>query len=117
MASNNKTTDSTIASEAQNDKLSHPKGGVTTRDDALDAGVPMLQGTEGERQGPEDALGAGNKRGDYTGRIGDSNYHPHETVVVTDAKPGEATTVMVEQRPRAAEIGDDAGKKGGVETG
>jgi len=74
----------------------------TTHDDALDLGVPMLPGDSSEPQGPEDALGDGPKRGDYRDRIGPSNYHPH-----TGAEP---------QRPKADDIGDVKGVKGGVET-
>jgi hypothetical protein len=51
--------------------------GVTTRDDANDLGVPMLAGSSDEPTGPEDALGEGPKRGDYSDRIGPSNYQPH----------------------------------------
>lgn len=91
-----------VASNAQNDKLKHSEGGVTTRDDALDLGVPMLQGDPSEPQGPEDALGDGPKRGDYRDRIGGSSYQPH-----SGEKP---------QRPNADDIGDAKGLKGGVET-
>lgn len=79
----------------------HTEGGKTTKD-ALDVGVPMLAGSPDEPIGPEDALGDGPKRGDYTDRIGDSNYHPH-----TGNEP---------QRPKAEDRGDEKGKKGGVET-
>lgn len=108
--------DDPVATEDENRKLEHTEGGTTTRADATDLGVPMLPGSPNEPQGPEDALGPGPKRGDYTGRIGDSNYHPHQTVAVTDAKPGEPTARIEAQRPRAEEIGDVEGKKGGVET-
>jgi hypothetical protein len=97
-------------------KLEHTHGGATTRDDALDAGVPMLQGDASEPQGPEDALGPGKKRGDYRGRIGDSNYSPHVAVSIPDAKPGEPHTRLVSQAERVEEIGDEKGKKGGVQT-
>lgn len=105
-----------IASDQQNDRLEHTEGGVTTRDDALDLGVPMLPGSPDEPVGPEDALGEGPKRGDYSARIGPPNYHPHETMPVRDAKPGDPRFVTVPQRPRADDIGDEPGKKGGVET-
>lgn len=91
-----------IASKAQNDKLKHSEGGATTRNDALDLGVPMLQGDPSEPQGPEDALGDGPKRGDYRDRIGGANYQPHH-----GAEP---------QRPKADDIGDVKGVKGGVTT-
>lgn len=106
----------TIATDAQNDKLKHSEGGTTTRDDALDAGVPMLPGDPSEPQGPEDALGPGPKRGDYSGRVGPADYQPHRSVPVTDGKPGEPTARLVAQRPLASEQGDESGKKGGVET-
>ena len=106
-----------IATEAQNAKLEHTEGGVTTRDDMLDLGVPMLPGDPNEPVGPEDALGEGPKRGDYSGRIGADSYHPHETVVIPDAKPGEPRFMVVPQRPRTADVGDEPRKKGGVDTG
>lgn len=96
-------------------KLKHSQGGVTTRDDATDLGVPMVQGKADEVVGPEDALGVGPKRGDYSDRIGPSSYQPHESVRVEDAKPGEPTVVVEAQRPRVADQGDAAGK-GGVTT-
>lgn len=79
----------------------HTEGGATTKD-AQDVGVPMLAGDPSEPVGPEDALGDGPKRGDYSERIGDANYHPH---VGTDP-----------QRPKASDRGDDKGRKGGVTT-
>lgn len=95
--------DDATASESENSKLKHSEGGTTTRDDATDLGVPMLPGDPSEPVGPEDALGDGPKRGDYTGRIGESVYHPHSGAE--------------DQRPKAEDIGDEKGKKGGVETG
>lgn len=104
------------ASERQNDKLTHSQGGVTTRDDATDVGVPMLQGDASERQGPEDALGVGPKRGDYRARLARRDTEPHETRPVADAKPGEPSVVNEAQAPRADDIGDAKGQKGGVST-
>lgn len=124
MATNtkDKTADS-VASAAENAKLEHTRSGVTTRDDALDLGVPMLPGSPNEPVGPEDALGAGAKRGDYTGRLGDSNYQPHETVAVSDPPDRDdaglpaAPAVRVEaQRERASDRGDEKDVKGGVGT-
>jgi hypothetical protein len=129
----------TTATEKQNAKLEHVAGGSTTRDDALDAGVPMLQGDPSERVGPEDALGVGDKRGDYRDRV---PGNPYETVpnpnagqpitawVKEDGSPAKkgdkgATEVVVDyepnavlapQRPRTEDIGDVKGKKGGVDT-
>lgn len=96
--------------------LEHSKGGEITRDDNLDLGAPMLQGDPSERQGPEDALGPGPKRGNYVDRIGPPNYQPHTAEIIPDAKPGEAQYRLVPQRPRTENIGDVPGKKGGVET-
>jgi len=116
MADTKNRADESIATPAQNDRLKHSRGGATTRDDALDAGVPMLAGDPSERQGPEDALGEGPKRGDYTDRIGPSGYNPHRSVPVENPKPGEATARLVSQRPNAEDIGDAPGIKGGVDT-
>ncbi len=97
--------------------LRHTMGGATTKDDATDLGVEMLPGDPNEPVGPEDALGEGPKRGNYAGRIGPSNYHPHE---VRPASPEEIAdpnrpSVRVEaQRGRAAEVGEVPRKKGGV---
>lgn len=97
-------------------KLEHTRGGATTRDDATDLGVKMLPGDPKESIGPEDALGAGPKRGDYRERLGDANYRPHQSVPVEDPKPGEPVLKIEAQAPRAEEIGDEKGKKGGVTT-
>jgi hypothetical protein len=94
--------DDATASESENAKLKHSEGGTMTRDDKGDLGVPMLPGDPSEPVGPEDALGDGPKRGDYSQRVGDANYHPHNGP--------EA------QRPKAEDRGDEKGKKGGVET-
>jgi hypothetical protein len=75
--------------------------GPTTRD-AGDLGVPMLAGQPDEPIGPEDALGAGPKRGDYSDRIGPATYHPH--------------TGTTPQRPNVEDIGDAPSLKGGVDT-
>lgn len=91
-----------MASKKNGDNLEHSEAGVTTRDDANDLGVPMLAGDPSEPAGPEDALGDGPKRGDYTGRVGEGVYHPH-----AGNEP---------QRPKAENRGDEKGKKGGVET-
>lgn len=101
-----------------NEGLEHPEGGRVTRDDPTDLGVPMLAGDPSEPQGPEDALGAGPKRGDYTGRIGPAHYHPHTTerIPASEREEDGPTVRVVVQRPRAEDIGDEAGLKGGVET-
>lgn len=133
--------DAGIAETSQNDRLEHSQGGVTTRDDRNDVGVPMLPGSPDEPTGPEDALGAGEKRGDYRERlVGESTEavplqgggQPVTKWVDRDtgkeARSGAKGAVevqtdlaprseVVRQNPRAEEIGDVAGKKGGVETG
>lgn len=115
MAPTTKTQGDNVATDKDNARLKHTEGGATTRDDATDVGVPMLPGSGTEPQGPEDALGPGPKRGDYRGRLG-AGYEPHEVVPVADAKPGEARARLEAQRPRVDDIGDEKGKKGGVET-
>jgi hypothetical protein len=64
-----------------------------------DVGVPMIAGSQYEPQGPEDALGEGLKRGDYRDRV---NPRAHEG--------------STPQAPRAEDIGDAEGLKGGVDT-
>lgn len=93
-----------MAEKTENNK---PQG-VTTRDDKNDLGVPMLAGSPDEPTGPEDALGVGPKRGDYTDRIGPSNYQPHSN------EGGDKG--LEAQRPRVADRGDKPGK-GGVDAG
>jgi hypothetical protein len=115
MAKEQKAADESVASESQNKKLEHTEGGSTTRDDALDMGVPMIQGGPDEPVGPEDALGVGPKRGDYSGRIGPDNYQPHEVLPASreDQADPEKPNVRVEaQRPRVEDQGDAPGKGG-----
>lgn len=81
--------------------MTEPAQDTPTTKDAGDLGVPMLAGSPDEPQGPEDALGDGPKRGDYTDRVGPVHYQPH--------------TGTEDQRPKAAEQGDAPGK-GGVTT-
>ena len=92
----------------------HTAGGVTTRDDALDSGVPMLPGDGSEPVGPEDALGSGRKRGDYSKVIGPLQ---HSSAVPVDRKPGDLdspASVLVRQNPLVEQRGDDKGVKGGT---
>lgn len=110
----NQTSDD-VANLEDNKALTHSVDGVTTRDDATDMGVPMLPGDPNEPVGPEDALGPGPTRGDYSGRIGPENYQPHEVVPVTDAKEGEPQVRVVAQRQRV-EQGEVPREKGGVTT-
>ncbi len=102
------------ASKQENDKLKHSDGGVTTRDDALDSGAPMLQGDASEPSGPEDALGSGQKRGDYSQLIGDRQYSA--SVVNPDhdpTDPASPRSVLVHQNPLVKDRGDEKGVKGG----
>jgi hypothetical protein len=93
--------------------LSHSDGGVTTRDDALDSGVKMLPGDPSEPVGPEDALGSGQKRGDYTEFL-DRRYTASVPNPNRDPEdPSSPGSVIVEQNPLAEQIGDDKGVKGG----
>jgi hypothetical protein len=89
--------------------------------DAHDGGVPMIPATEprGEASGPEDAFGVGPKRGDYSKRLGGSDYNPHTVVPVEHMDEDGGITVqqvMVDQKALAEEIGDEPGLKGGVDT-
>ena len=101
--------------QAKDSKLKHSEGGVTTRDDALDSGAPMLPGDPSEPSGPEDALGAGPKRGDYSGLIGDRQYTA--SVVNPDYDPSDPNSprsVLVHQNPLVEDRGDEKGVKGGT---
>jgi hypothetical protein len=96
---------SSVASPAENAELEHSRGGSTTRDDNLDAGVPMEQGEKGTRQpvGPEDALGHEATRGDYTDRI---DQGPHlQTESVED--PGYDERWVNRETGEAASEGDE----------
>lgn len=93
----------------------------TIERDAHDGGVPMLPATEprSEPTGPEDALGLGPKRGDYSNRLGGSDYNPHTVVAVEHVDDEGGVTVeqvSVDQKALAGEIGDEPGLKGGVDT-
>lgn len=106
-----------MADQKQDRKLKHTEGGVTTRDDELDSGVPMLAGDPSEPTGPEDALGKGPKRGDYSEVVG--NRQHYHSIPNPDRKPGDENSpayVLEHQNPHVAEVGDVAGKKGGVDT-
>lgn len=63
-------------------------------------GVEMVPGTVAEEVGPEDALGEGLKRGDYTERQDGQSHFSGD----------------VEQTDLPEEIGDTLGKKGGVDS-
>lgn len=126
VAPNANPADHGVANRDDNRKLEHTAGGTTTRAVANDVGVPMLPGDPSERVGPEDALGAGPTRGDYSKRV---NAGPHVEMVpipggsqpITDDKGNVVdytpNSVAVAQDARAAEPSEDiAGKKGGVDT-
>jgi hypothetical protein len=120
-----------VASAADNAKLEHTAGGVTTRD-SMDAGVPMLPGDPREPVGPEDAFGPGAKRGDYSDRITSGPSLITETIPeservaqaqkIADGSDGALTvgqalgdvprTRLVDQASRATERGDEPGKGG-----
>lgn len=105
------------APASQSKRLEHSQGGVTTRDDALDSGVPMIQGDPSEPVGPEDALGVGQKRGDYRGVIGDRQFS--KSVVNPDHDPDDPESpryVLEGQNANVEDRGDAKGLKGGVET-
>lgn len=130
-----------VASVEANAGLEHSQGGVTTRDDRHDVGVPMLQGDPKEPTGPEDALGRGEKRGDYRERVpGEPHtavpledggqpiykYVHRETGAEVDEGDKNAVRVQVDvaprseivrQKPRTEDIGNsDPELKGGVTT-
>ncbi len=90
--------------------------GVTTRDDAKDLGVAMLAGDASEPVGPEDALGSGKKRGDYSSRQPENTAHyaavPNPNYDPAD--PESPRTVLVEQNPLVEQRGDEKGVKGGT---
>jgi len=103
------------ASPQENAKLKHSETGVTTRDDALDSGAPMLPGQASEPVGPEDALGSGDKRGDYSQLIGDRQFSASVANPDHDpADPASPRTILVHQNPLVAQRGDDKGVKGGT---
>ncbi len=95
-------------------RKSNAVDGVTTRDDALDSGAEMLPGDPSEPVGPEDALGSGNKRGDYsafldrryTASVPNPNRDPED--------PESPASVIVEQNPLVQQRGDEPGVKGGT---
>lgn len=92
------------------------KDSGTTKDDALDSGVPMLPGDPSEPSGPEDALGSGPKRGDYSDVIGEREFYasvPNPNHDPSD--PNSPASVLVHQNPLVEDRGDDKGVKGGTQ--
>lgn len=112
MTKNTDPTPDSVASPADNAKLEHTAGGKTTRDDPLDAGVPMVQGDPREPIGPEDALGPGPTRGDYSGRIDAGPHLVSEPIPASEREPGGPTARLVDAAARTAEVGDAPGKGG-----
>jgi hypothetical protein len=103
------------ATAAQNDKLKHSDSGVTTRDDRLDSGAPMLAGDPSEPVGPEDALGSGPKRGDYSKLIGTGQFSASVPNPNHDRNdPNSPRSVLVHQNPLVEQRGDEKGVKGGT---
>lgn len=87
----------------------------STRSDLMDAGAPMAPGSPDEAVGPEDALGAGPKRGDYSDRI-DSGPHLVTEVIPDDEREEDGPhSRLVPAEARTSQTGDAEGK-GGVTT-
>lgn len=110
--------DAGVATEKQNAALEHTQSGATTRDDGTDAGVPMLPGDASEPQGPEDAFGEGEKRGDYRER-GDNSTHFESVPIPEDERAEDGSgpvSKLIRQDTRTEDIGDATGLKGGVDT-
>lgn len=128
--------DSAVATTTDNAKLEHTAGGATTRD-PMDAGVPMIQGKPTEPVGPEDALGPGAKRGDYSDRLSSGPSMATRPIPEDErmtratarakaagAKSGLTVEAALADEPRFELVrqGEDAGKvgdepgKGGVST-
>jgi hypothetical protein len=104
-----------MAEKKNDDKLSHSESGTTTRSDALDSGAPMLGGDPTEPVGPEDALGSGPKRGDYSKLIGTGQFSASVPNPNHDRNdPNSPRSVLVHQNPLVEQRGDDKGIKGGT---
>ena len=104
-----------MAKQSEDKTLEHSEGGTTTRDDALDSGVPMLPGDASEPAGPEDALGSGKKRGDYSEVIGDRQFYASVPNPDHDpSDPNSPASVLVHQNPLVEQRGDEKGVKGGT---
>lgn len=74
--------------------IEHTQGGVTTRDDVGDMGVPMAEPEKADRhqahaaKGPEDALAVGPQRGDYTARHDRTAHYVFEPIPEDEREPG-----------------------------
>jgi hypothetical protein len=103
------------AKKSNDSKLEHTEGGTTTRDDALDSGAPMLPGDKSEPSGPEDALGSGKKRGDYSDLIGEREFYASVPNPDHDpSDPNSPASILVHQNPLVEDRGDEKGVKGGT---
>lgn len=103
------------AKKNNDSKLEHTEGGTTTRDDALDSGAPMLPGDASEPSGPEDALGSGKKRGDYSDLVGDRQFYASVPNPDHDpSDPNSPASILVHQNPLVEDRGDEKGVKGGT---
>ena len=95
--------------------MADEKKTTTTRDDALDSGAPMLKGDGSEPGGPEDALGSGDKRGDYSGLIGNQEFYASVPNPNHDpSNPDSPASILVHQNPLVQDRGDEKGVKGGT---
>ena len=104
-----------MASKNDDKNAEHTEGGTTTRDDALDSGVPMIAGDPSEPAGPEDALGSGQKRGDYSAVIGNQEFYASVPNPDHDpSDPNSPASVLVHQNPLVGQRGDEKGVKGGT---
>jgi len=84
----------------------HTKTDVIAKTDPTDVGVPMRPAPAGwTHQGPEDALDPGPKRGNYTGRLGETRHTQTEAFLPADAPYATAPTIRaVAQNPHAANL-------------
>ncbi len=89
-----------------------------TKRDTQDAGVPMRPQVESDKRptGPEDAADMdANNRGEYADRMASGDSYVSELIPESERVEGGPLSRLVPQFPRAAQIGDAPGKKGGVE--
>jgi len=90
-----------------------------TKRDTQDAGVPMRAQVDSEpkkQTGPEDAADpTANNRGEYAGRMTSGDSYVSELIPEAERVVGGPISRLVPQFPRAAQIGEVPGKKGGVD--
>lgn len=89
---------------APNDTIEHTRGGVTTRSDASDLGVPMAPVDDPEtysHPGPEDAYDP-NARGDYSGRLTAGPHVVMDPVPAADRQADEVTETV--EQPDGSEV-------------